>query len=78
METKTNKIMRDRKDKNINGREEISKKVFEETKKDLIPNMQKKLSDISGKDCIGIGIASEVIDIDKKTYNKQFLERTLL
>lgn len=30
----------------------------------------KKLSDISGKDCIGIGIASEVIDIDKKTYNK--------
>ena len=29
-----------------------------------------KLSDISGKDCIGIGIASEVIDIDKKTYNK--------
>lgn len=29
-----------------------------------------KLSDISGEDCIGIGIASEVIDIDKKTYNK--------
>ena len=49
METKTNKIIRDRKDKNIKNREEISKKVFEETKKELIPNMQKKLSDISEK-----------------------------
>lgn len=57
METKTNKIMRDRKDKNIKSREEISKKVFEETKKDLIPNMQKKLSDISEK-------VSNIIDKD--------------
>ena len=57
METKTNKIMRDRKDKNIKSREEISKKVFEETKKDLIPNMQKKLSDVSEK-------VSNIIDKD--------------
>lgn len=49
METKVNKIVKERKDKKIKNREEISKKVFEETKKNLIPNMQNKLKEISEK-----------------------------
>jgi len=49
METKAVKIVRDRKEKKIDGRKKIADKVFNETKKELIPNMQNKLKEISEK-----------------------------
>ena len=49
METKSVKIVRDRKEKKIDGRKRIAEKVFEETKKELIPNMQNKLKEIAEK-----------------------------
>ena len=49
MESKASKIIRDKKEKKMEGRKLIADKVFNATQKELIPNMQSKLKEIAKK-----------------------------